>query len=104
MNQAHLIVLEFAPLNSKMTHIIKIIQHNIKSLRSKKDQLDHYLHINKIDIAILSEIWIKNEEHLKIPNYSIQKFCRSQGYGGVAIVINENIKFTKKKKKIFFIL
>lgn len=69
-----------------MSHQLKIIQLNIKSLRTGKVQFDYYLIANKVDIAILSEIWLKNEKHGKISNYSIPKPCRPQKVKIVALL------------------
>lgn len=55
-----------------ITHQLKIIQPNIKSIRSSKQMLEHYLHVNNIDIAILSETWLKkmNNFIFKITTYN----------------------------------
>lgn len=77
------------------------MQHNVKSLRTNKDLLDHYLQKNDIDIAILSEIWLKPEEQIRIKNYTIQQESRPHGYGGVAVVLRDHIRFSKKLNNSF---
>lgn len=72
------------------------MQLNIKSIISSTNQLDHYINENKIDIAILSEIWLKPNNNFKLKNYKLISSCRTLGYGGVAFLIKDDITFTIK--------
>lgn len=87
-----------SPKKNKMliTHQLKIIQLNIKSIRSSKQMLEHYLHVNNIDIAILSETWLKKDEQFYIQNYNIQSSSRHNVYGGVAIATKKDIRFVTR--------
>lgn len=71
---------------------LNIFQNNIKSIRPKetREELLHYLKENDIAIAVLQEIWLKMDEHFRIPNYKIESKRRNAGYGGVEISIRED--------------
>lgn len=71
---------------------LKMMQHNIRSIKSNKDMLEQHLLINDIDIALLGEIWLKPEENIHIKDYTFNSTKRADGYGGVAILIKKNIK------------
>lgn len=43
---------------------VKIIHFNIRSLRSGKDMIEHYLNTENSDIPMLSEHWLKPNEHI----------------------------------------
>lgn len=64
-------------------------------MRRNEDHIDYFLHCNNIDIAILSEIWtsIENDNN---KDYSIPQSCSPRGYDGVAIAIQNSIKFASK--------
>lgn len=72
---------------------INIMQLNIKSINSSKNQLEHFISINNIDIAILSEIWLKPNSNFSIKNFKLVSSCRTNGYGGVAFLIKNDINF-----------
>lgn len=84
-----------------ITDQLNIIQLNIKSIRNKKSILEHYINANRIDIIILSEIWLEKDDKCNISNYNIQTSCRTHGYGGVAIITRKNIRFTTKTDNSF---
>lgn len=48
---------------------IKIVHFNIRSLRTGKNMLEHYLNNENVDIAMLSEHWLKPNEKINISNY-----------------------------------
>lgn len=70
------------------------MQLNIRSLSNKRDILEHYLEVNKIDIAILCETWLK-DQLIKFRNYKIITRNRLDGYGGVAILVANEIKYSE---------
>lgn len=72
---------------------IKIIHFNVKSLRSSKDLLEHHLNFDNVDIAMISEHWLKPNELINIKNFKLITSCRRNGYGGVAFLIKNNINF-----------
>lgn len=64
---------------------IKIIHLNIRSIRSGKDLLEHYMNSENVDIAMISEHWLKPNDNIKFNNFKITTFCRDNGHGGVAL-------------------
>lgn len=71
---------------------LKIVQINIRSLINKKDILETYLEKNGISAALICETWLKNTI-IKFRNYNLISKNRTDGYGGVAILIKKNIPF-----------
>lgn len=76
---------------------LKIIQNNVTSIRplDTRELIKNFLNKESIDVAILSEIWIKPEENFKFPGYKFVKEVRPLGYGGVGFLINNNLTFKK---------
>lgn len=74
---------------------LKLMQHNITSIRPLETRkiLKHFLSTNHIDIAILQEIWIKSNEEYKFPNYKFIKSLRPNGYGGVGLLIKNELQY-----------
>lgn len=79
-----------------MYKTIKILQSNIQSLRplETREELYTFLKKENIDIASIQEIWLKPTEEYRIKGYKIVKKCREEGFGGVGILIRENIDYT----------
>lgn len=75
---------------------VKILQFNIQSFRTNKNYIEFFVNKNKYDIVILAEIFSENIKNSnKLINFNlIQKF-RPDGYGGVAIALRKQIKFSK---------
>jgi len=69
-----------------------IIQSNVRSLPARLPSLQHLLSDHKCSIALLSEIWLLPSRTLKILQLKIYRSDRSDGYGGVAIVIHNSLK------------
>lgn len=78
---------------------LTILQNNINSIRpvANRSLLTHLLQLHKIDIAILSEIWLKPNEDFNFPGYKFYKKTRDKGYGGVALLIKKEIHFQEIK-------
>lgn len=74
---------------------LKFVQHNITSIRPSdtRKALKNFLSINNIDIALLQEIWIKPNEEYKFNGYKFVKLSRQNGYGGVGILVRNEITF-----------
>lgn len=72
---------------------IVIIQWNTRSLNSNKHYLQNYLNNNKVDIVILSEIWLKSKSQVNFRNYNFICKCRDSGKGGVGILIANNLAY-----------
>lgn len=78
---------------------LEIIQNNITSLRpiDTRETLKNFLLKNKTDIVILSEIWLKKDEHYKFPGYKLLTETRAAGYGGVGFLVKNEIEFKSHK-------
>ena len=72
---------------------MKVLQLNCTSIRNKKHKIEQYLFTNKISICCLSETFLMRKEPFQIKNYNIVRSDRDTRSGGVAILINKNIKF-----------
>lgn len=72
---------------------IVIIQWNSRSLNSNKHYLQNYLNSNKVDIVILSEIWLKPSSHCHFKGYNFISKRRENGKGGVGILITNSLAY-----------
>lgn len=79
----------------------RILQLNTRSITPKRDLIDIYLIKNNIDAAMFSETWLLNDHKIKFKNYTFITQNRSDGYGGVAILLRNDIKITKLEKNDF---
>lgn len=79
---------------------LKLMQINIRSLYNKKDILENYMEVNKIDIGLICETWIKDKVNISFKNYVLLDRARSDGYGGVALLINKRLKFKESREII----
>lgn len=75
--------------------VYKILQHNVRSLRANKDEIETYLREKNIDITIWSETWTKINEKYTITGYKLQLSSNISGYRGVGIAVRSNIKHKK---------
>lgn len=77
-----------------MAHRSRMLQWNCRSINSKKSDLLHL--IKKFDPFIISlcETWLRTESCFKIPGYSCLREDRSDGHGGVAILVKNSFHFT----------
>lgn len=76
--------------------MVKILQYNCQGLLYNKDRITYHLINNNVDIAIFAEIFRWDNSN-KITNYNIASKARSDGFGGVAIVLKKSINFRKVK-------
>lgn len=76
-----------------------ILQNNITSIRptETKKLLLETLTRDNVDIAILSEIWLKENEAVNIKGYKFPKKTRIGGYGGVGFLVKNEILFQEIK-------
>lgn len=77
-----------------MANLGKILQWNCRSITSKKSDLIYLFNKYKPSLCTLSETWLKPGFSFKIPGYSCLREDRDDGYGGVAILINNSFSFT----------
>lgn len=74
---------------------LKIITWNVNSVRSKakQEQVRYLLSERKPDLLLLSETTLNDSNFVQFPRYKIYRNDRlSDGGGGTAILIRENIK------------
>lgn len=69
-----------------------ILQHNIKTFQQNKELLFKFMYDNQVDIAMLSETWLK-EKLKNTSSYTFVQNNRTDGYGGVGLIIKNNIHF-----------
>lgn len=70
---------------------IKIIQWNIRSLNANRYSLQQLLFEERFDIGLLSETWSKPSDTVCFNNFNVVNKSRIRGYGGVAIILANNI-------------
>ena len=70
-----------------------ILQWNARSIRSNKGDLERFLFINNIQIALICETWLKRVSQFSVPGFNIVRKDRNDGYGGVAVLIKSNLVF-----------
>lgn len=80
---------------------LKIIQLNTESIKSNKDLLEKFIFDNNIDIGIFSETWTKNTDEINFTNYNLHLNNRHDGYGGVGILVRNNLHSSFKKLNIY---
>ncbi|UYV81233.1 hypothetical protein LAZ67_20000416 [Cordylochernes scorpioides] len=69
---------------------LRIIHWNACSLRNKRQQFTEFLNDHDIDIALISEPWLKPCHRMNIPNYNTVRNDRLSGQsGGTAIFIHK---------------
>jgi len=78
--------------NINPNDFINIIQWNVRSLPARLPSLQHLLNDHKCSIALLSETWLIPSRSFSIQHFKIYRSDRSDGYGGVAIVIHKSLK------------
>lgn len=71
-----------------------VLQWNVCSIKTRKIYLETLLFSNKIQIALLSETWLKTQEPFNIKGYDIIRCDRQDGYGGSCILIKNGIKYS----------
>lgn len=77
--------------NNKINFKLNIIQWNCQSLLLKLSDLDSYLQKEKVHICILSETWLNDDKHINVTGYSVFRNDRTDGYGGLAILVHQSI-------------
>lgn len=73
-----------------MAHRAKGIQWNCLSIANKKSELVHIVNKHKPFIICLQETWLKQDSIFKIPGFACFRNDRPDGYGGVAILVQNS--------------
>jgi exonuclease III len=68
-----------------------MLQWNSNSISHKKYELEHFLTINQIDIAAVSETKLSPRRKLQFPEYSIYRQDRNQQGGGVLLLVKNGL-------------
>lgn len=78
-----------------MNNRIKVLQSNIQSVRltEKREELTFLLNQTQIELACLQEIWLKPEETFNIKGYNFVSKRRTEGYGGVGLLLRDDIEY-----------
>lgn len=79
--------------NNDPTNNIKIMQWNARSLVSNKHSLSMFLKSEKIDIALISETWLKPNLTMTFTGYDLIRSDRINGKGGVAILVGSKLRY-----------
>lgn len=74
---------------------LRILQNNIQSIRptDTREELYTSLVLNKINAALLQEIWLKKDEPFRIKNFNFITKRRKEGYGGVGILLEDTMQY-----------
>lgn len=77
---------------------LSIMLWNAQSIRSKINEFSNFLHMQQIDISLISETWLKSGENCSVQNYTLYRKDRPTTSnnkrnigGGVAIAIRNDI-------------
>lgn len=70
---------------------MKILQLNIRSFTKNKNLLDHFINKNNIDIILLQETWMVGKSKPTLTGYQTFNKNRRDGYGGVAVLVRNNL-------------
>lgn len=76
---------------------IRITTWNARSISAKKIPLGEFIHRRKIDVALITETYLRPEDNFSIPGFHFLRLDRrgtTRG-GGVAIMVRNDISFTQ---------
>lgn len=77
-----------------MDNQVKAIQWNCRSATSKKSDVIYIVNKFKPFVFALQETWLKPGSLFKVPGYACLREDRSDGYGGVALLIKHHHPFS----------
>lgn len=86
--------------NSKMINpFLRIVTWNANGLKERTQELEIFLRINNIDIALVSETHFTEKSYFKINGYDTfwTNHPSERARGGSAIIIKNNIKYHKQE-------
>src|ERR1044071_6731975 len=77
----------------RTTHNLRIATWNATGILNRREELEVFLHMQSIDICLLSETHFTRESYLKIRGYRTYHTLHpdNQARGGSAIIIKESI-------------
>lgn len=73
---------------------LRVVTWNANGLTDRRQELQTFLEMEKIDIALVSETRLTSKSHIAINNYKIYTTNHPSGnsHGGSAVIIKNNIK------------
>uniref|UniRef100_A0A6M2DNA1 Putative rna-directed dna polymerase from mobile element jockey-like isoform x2 n=1 Tax=Xenopsylla cheopis TaxID=163159 RepID=A0A6M2DNA1_XENCH len=74
---------------------LRVLQLNCRSLVANKDNIIQFMNLNKIHIGAFSETWFKSNYEYRFKGYKVFRDDRTDGYGGTAILVKDNIECKK---------
>lgn len=77
---------------------LKIVQWNIRSINSNRENLNNLICREKPHIILLNETWLKPNQNFCLKSFHIVRQDRDDGYAGVATCIRKNIVFNTIRK------
>lgn len=60
-----------------------------------REELAFFLAENSVSVVLLQEIWLRKDEEFKFAKYRFESKRRSQGYGGVGILLHQSLDYQK---------
>jgi exonuclease III len=87
-----------------MTNSLRIVLWNANGLQSHKQELQTFLNIHKIDIALISETHFTTRTMFRMPNYNVYHIPHhdDRAHGGAAAIVRSAIshhELTHHQKK-----
>ena len=78
--------------------LINIVQWNAEGVSNKKDELQHFLHENNVNICCNEETHLKEDKPFKIRGYQVFRSDRKERKkGGVMTLVRNNINALETK-------
>lgn len=77
---------------------LKIIQWNVRSVRSNLDNINNLITEERPDLLLLNETFLTPDRAFNLKTYNIIRQDRPDGYGGVATCVKNNLCFKVIKK------
>jgi len=70
----------------------KLCLWNVTSINDKDMELSYFLNTNKVDIALIAEMWLQSNTNLNFNNYDIIRRDSPRVIVGELAIINRSIK------------
>ena len=72
---------------------LKILQWNARSINSNKSSLEQLVCDYGVDICLISETWLKQNDHFSLQNFNVFRKDRlDRAGGGVAVLVHKKFK------------
>jgi hypothetical protein len=78
-----------------MSKFLRIALRNANGLSKHKDEIQLFLHQNKIDILLISETHFTTKSYFNIPHYTSNIYCTNRpdgtAHAGTAVIVKQTI-------------